>query len=169
MKYIGLTALCAALSMTGLYFSRLHNKKMRLMKTLADFFFSFSQAAVMLETDISECIKRLGNLPKFAGLEFPSFFDERFVFGCDVKEIWNESVNEDKSLIYLDSSAKALLLSFCECFGKYPLNVFSDKCIFYGEQFTGLYQKEEARWEKNRSLVLSSGVLAAAAVFFVLI
>ncbi len=96
-------------------------------------------------------------------------FDEKFCFGCDVKEIWAECINSDKKILCLDAASKELLLSFRDCFGNIPLNIFCDKCIRFGERFALLSQKEEAAWEKNRSLVLSSGVLAAAAVFFILV
>ncbi len=69
----------------------------------------------------------------------------------------------------MSKAARELLLSFQECFGKIPLDVFSEKCEGYGKRFFALYEKEEALWEKNKTLFLSSGVLAAAAVFLILI
>lgn len=102
-------------------------------------------------------------------MHFPFYFSGNFCFGCNIRDLWRDSLNSDKELYVLDKASKELLLSFQECFGKNPLCVFSEKCKSYGSRFLSLFEEEQAMWEKNRTLFLSSGILAAAAVFFIMV
>lgn len=136
---------------------------------LSEFFYLFSEYILLSESDVSDCINRLMSHGEFSFLQFPVLFGENFSFGCDVRKLWEDSVNSDKELSSLGQSSKELLLSFQECFGKIPLGVFSAKCKGYGRKFFSLYEKEEALHEKNSTLFLSSGVFAAAAVFLIFV
>ena len=155
--------------MTGFYISRQHGKKIKILKALEDFFYGFSQFMPPTEDGIAGCIKRLSIAESLKELSFPKIFSENFYFGCDVRKLWRESISDDIAVNYIGEQLKSVIVSFSDYFGNIPMDVFCSKCETFGGMFSEILQKENEKWEKNRSLFVSSGVLGAAAVFFILI
>ncbi|MBR3767480.1 MAG: hypothetical protein IKL10_04475 [Clostridia bacterium] len=169
MKYIGLTALCLSLSLTGAYFSYAHKRKLGILRALSDFFNEFSSVSSLLSLDIAGAIERMNSGGKFSSLSFLPLISENFSYGCNIKDLWINSVSNSREINFLDVPSKDLLLSFSEAFGKHSKEDFFSKCSEYSSYFKKYALKEEEKWDKNRTLISMSGVLAAAMVFLILI
>lgn len=155
--------------MTGFYISRQHGKKIKVLKALSDLFFGFSQFMPLTEEGIAGCIKRLSRTEELRELAFLKLFCEKFFFGCDARKVWSESISEDAEMNYIGEQLKSAVLSFSDYFGNIPMDVFCSKCEAFGEMLSENLRKENEKWEKSRTLILSSGVFGAAAVFLILI
>lgn len=155
--------------MTGFYISRQHGKKIKMLKALESFFFAFSQFMPLTEEGIAGCIKRLSRYEPLRELAFLKLFCEKFYFGCDVRGVWNESISEDTAMNYIGEQLRSAVVSFSDYFGNIPMDVFCRKCEAFGEMLSESLRKENEKWERSRTLILSSGVFGAAAVFLILI
>ncbi len=169
MKLTGLAALCLAVSLSGIYASFVRRKRLRLLFDISDFFLELSCNVKLRCCDIIGSINRISRLENFRNLDFLAELLEGSRDGCNLKQLWCSCINGSVSLRAVPSAARSLLCSFSDYFGKLPPDSFSEKCILYSESFRKLAVSENEKWEKNRTLVVSSGILCAAAVFFVLI
>lgn len=169
MKWIGITAVCLSLSCSGVYISVIYRKRIKILKDLSEFFSEFSYMLNLTSSDTAEIIEKLTGRLQFSRLKFLKNMVSDFSYGCNVKDIWCEAVMNIREICFPYGRANELLLSFAEILGKFSREEFVEKCKNYSVEFLKLSEKEEEKWEKNRTLVPLSGVIAAAFVFLTLI
>ena len=169
MKLTGIAALCLAVSLSGIYAAFVRRKRLQLLFDIADFFLELSGSVRLCCCDIIGIIDRISRRDVFRNLDFLSELLDENADGCNLKQLWRSCISRSASLRFIPTSAKNLLYSFCDYFGKLPPESFCEKCLLYSESFRKLAISENEKWEKNRSLIVSSGILCAAAVFFILI
>lgn len=146
-----------------------HKKRLKLFCVLADFFKEISSSSVISRSEIVLLTARMEESQKFSGLSFLKKFNESYEDGCDIREIWTESVKTSDEFFYLDKSSREQLLYFSECFGKSGIEDFSCKCKVYSEMFNSYAQKEESKREKNASLYIGTSLFVAVAVFIIFV
>lgn len=169
MRWMGISAVCLSLSCFGFYMSVLHRKRIKILKLLSEFFSEFSYLLNLSSPDTADIIEKLALRQQFSQLKFLRSITAGFTYGCNIKELWIESVMNIREFYFPYGRANELLLSFSEMFGKFTREEFVEKCKNYSDEFLKLSEKEEEKWEKNRSLVSVSGLIAAAFVFLILI
>lgn len=169
MKFLGLTAICLSLSMTGFYYSFVHSKKMKIIYLMSHFFRDFAAFIKMYSVDISGVISRLSESEKYEVLTFLPIVADGFSYGCNINELWKKSIKSSGILFFLDKSTYDYILNFSEVFSKNSREELFMKCEEYAEVFEEVAKREENKWEKNRSFVSASGVLAAALVLLIFI
>ncbi len=169
MKFIGLAALCLAVSLSGIYISFIRKRRLKILFDTADFFFELSDAVRLRRGDIINCIDSLCRREGFGNLDFINEIKEKCTEGCNIKKVWTDCIKKSSSLKSIPISAREMLCSFSDNFGKLPPDSFCEKCRIYSEIFRKIAISENEKWEKNRTLIMSSGVLCAAAVFFILV
>ena len=161
-------SLCAAIALTGLYLSYLHGKRLKFLKELASFFEELGQLCFSGTGDICLCLERLYKKQKHNELTFLGEILCEYKNGDNFKEVWKRSVKNNSSYL-ADSEVNLLLEAFSEAFGKGTREDFCKSCSDYSVVFRQLFEREEKKREKSRELTVYSGVLAAAAVFFIFI
>lgn len=169
MKWIGISALCLSVSLSGFYVSFLCRKRIAMLKLLSELFSELSSLIELTSVDITEIIGMLAEREQFFQLKFLKNMVSHFFAGCNIREIWCDSVMNIREIYFPYGRGTELLLSFSECLGKYSKKEFNEKCKGYSSEFLRLWEKEEEKWEKNRTLVSISGTLAAAFVFLTFI
>ncbi len=169
MRWIGVTAVCLSLSSFGFYISVIYKKRIKILKDLSEFFKEFSYMLILTSSDAAEIIEKLAFRSQFCRLGFLKTIASQYTYGCNMKTLWTDAVMNIREIHFPYGSANELLLSFSEIFGKLPREEFMEKCNNYSEEFMKLSEKENEKWEKNRSLVSLSGVITAAFVFLILI
>ncbi len=169
MRFLGLTALCLAVSLSGIYVSLLRKKKLKVLSVAADFFFELAESVRLRYGDIISCIDIICSREGSESLDFIFEIKRKYTDGCNIKKVWSDCVRESSSVRGLPVAARELLLAFGDNLGKLPSDGFCEKCRMYSDALRKLAITENDKWEKNRTLIMSSGVLCAAAVFFILI
>ena len=169
MKYIGLTALCLALSLIGVYLSSVHKKRYSLLFAISEFFKEFAVCSSLVSLDVYGCIEKLSRRKSLAILTFLCSFKEGFTFGCNIRKLWHSCVEKCSELNLLDKNDIEMLLSFSDIFGKCSFGEFSEKCLEYSAFFLEKAKKEELSWNKNRAATVGSCLFSAAAVFIMIV
>ncbi len=154
--------------MTGFYLSFLQNKRLQLLKDLCAFFSDMGDLGGTGFSDFSEIFTLLAKKRKYRRLTFIDAVLSRYDSGENLKEIWDCQVR-DFCPFYINSDIQSLLLSFSDVFGRCSKESFIKRCGDFSSLARKLLSEEEKRYEKNRSMTVFSGVLAAAAIFFILI
>lgn len=147
----------------------LHRKNLEFIKKLSELFSEFSSLTSLYELDAINCIEKLSLMPVFSSLRFLFVILKDYYIGCNMRELWINSVNNFCPLPFYMREIKELLISFSDTLGKYSREEFSAKCILFSEKIRKIYEAEAEKWEKNRSLHLGTGVFTAAAVFIIFI
>lgn len=147
----------------------MHTKRCAFLKKFADFFSEFSRLPFFVGGDVAECIENFVQSERYSLLSFLDLFSRKYFVGCDVREIWFESVKSSREYVFLDSYSKERLLCFSEIFGKYGKEEFSCKCDEYAKFFSRKAKEESEKGEKTVSLYMGLSVFAAAVVFIILI
>lgn len=166
MKSAGLLSLCTAIALTGFYLAFLQNRKIRLLKELSAFFSDMGEMGKTGLWDFREILERL--YPKYKGLTFVGSVIANYDCGENLKEIWEQETGNFCPL-YISAEMKKLLSSFADVFGRCSREGFVKRCRDFSDIAEGLLASEEKRYEKNRTVTVYSGVLAAAAIFFIFI
>lgn len=169
MKFAGLAAVCLSLSLTGFYFSYIHTKKMKILSLLSHFFSDFSAFIKMYSLDTAGSIARMRESGRFSSLGFLSEIADNFTYGCNMKRLWENAVRSSGVLFYLDKNTSGYILNFSDVFSKNSRDELFLKCEEYAEVFRIHTEREEKKWEKNRSFVPVSGVIAAALILLIFI
>ncbi len=154
--------------MSGIYLSFLHKKKLSILKRLCDFFYEFGQLCSIGTYDIPDCFEKLSSAGAFSELTFINDILSLYSSGENLKEIWYRSA-DGFCPFYLEQNAKQQLHSFGDVLGKVSKESFLERCEAFSSAFKKMAEKEELRWEKNRDITVYSGLLVAAAVFFIFI
>ena len=160
--------MCTAIALSGLYLSLLQNKRLRLLRELCAFFGDIGELAGSGRSDFTEIFSRLSEARKYRYLTFIDTVASRYESGQNLKEVWKCAVQSFCPL-YMNSAIKDLLLSFSDVFGRCTREDFIKRCGELSVLAEGLLSASEKRYEKNRSMTVYSGVLAAAAIFFIFI
>lgn len=169
MRWIGILAVCLSLSSLGFYFSFLFRKRISTLRLLSEFFSGFDEIASSGAKNTAEALLILISRPQFSRLDFLHCLSDSLSDGCNIKELWLQAVSNAEELRFLHNTSEELLFSFADVLGKGTLREFSEKCRYYSDRFYRLCEREEEKWQKNRSLMPLSGIIAAAFVFLVLI
>ncbi len=169
MRWIGIFAVCLSLSSLGFYASFLFRKRISTLRLLSEFFSEFDEIASSGAKNTAEALVILMGRPQFSRLGFLYRLSDSLSDGCNIKELWIQAVGNADELLFLHHTSEELLFSFAEVLGKSTLREFSEKCRYYSDRFFRLCEREEEKWQKNRSLMPLSGIIAAAFVFLVLI
>lgn len=106
--------------------------------------------------------------PKYKSLTFTENVLFYYESGENLREIWEREI-EKFCPFYVRTEIKKLLSSFSEVFGRCTKESFVKRCgdfLCFAEK---LLLSEEKRYEKNCTVTVYSGVLAAAAIFFIFI
>ena len=166
MKLTGLVSLCSAIALTGFYLAFLLNKKIRLLNALCNFFSDMGEMGKTGLWDIAEILARLSG--KYKELSFIEDVLSLYEGGENLREIWEREI-ESFCPFYISSEIKGLLSSFSEVMGRSTREGFIKRCEDFSSSAQRLLIAEEKHYEKNRTVTMYSGVLAAAAIFFILI
>ncbi len=169
MKFIGLSGLCLAFSLSGIYVSLIKKRRIGLLFEIAEFFGELSDSVMLRRGDILCCIKLMSSRDGFPCSDFANEISVKCTPGCNMKDVWVDCIKGSPYLKGLSADASERLCGFSDNFGKLPPDVFCEKCRIYSEAFRKIATGENEKWEKNRTLIMSSGVLCAAAVFFILL
>ena len=165
MKFAGLTVLTLSIALTGIYISAAERKKAEILQKISLFFYEMRRLCQKGSYTIEEVFRKTACMNELQGLDFPVFLNENFSSGENLKSLWLQAVSyENKSL---SRKARDSLSAFSEEFGKESREGFCSRCLYYGELFEDEARKEKAKWEKNREITVYTGILAAAAVFFI--
>lgn len=146
-----------------------HKRNLEYIKKLSDFFREFSALTSLYELDAVSCIERISLMPGFSALKLLSHIKEAHYPGCNLRELWKDSVYNFSGLPFYMNEVKELLMSFSDALGKYSREDFSSKCLAFADKIQEIYEREKSKWEKNRSLHLGAGLFTAAAVFIIFI
>lgn len=168
LKLLGLTVLCLSFSVSGIYISRMYGNKIKLMRTLADFFYNLAEYSSLFTLDFCRLIDKLASDERFSHLSFIDEINGSCFFGCNVRESWDKQIRASREYIVLGRSSGELLCSFSNTFGKCSCEEFMKKCRDFSRVFAEKAEAEEKKWEKNKSLISLSGVLFASVVFLIL-
>lgn len=169
MRFIGVAAVCLAFSLSGIYVSFIKKKRIKVLFDTADFFSGLSDEVKLRRGDVLCCIENICARDGGRTPEFINEIKEKCCSGCNVKEVWNDCISRSSLLKFFPSVARDRLFSFSDNLGKLPPDVFCEKCRIYADAFRKIATGENEKWEKSRTLITSSGVLCAAAVFFILL
>lgn len=161
-------SLCTAIALTGFYLAFLQNKRLQLLKELCAFFSDMGEKGGTGFSDFREIFTCLSKKRKYRRLTFIDAVLSRYDSGENLKEIWDCEV-QAFCPFYINSDMQSLLLSFSDVFGRCTKESFIKRCEDFSSLARKLLSEEEKRYEKNRSITVYSGVLAAAAIFFILI
>lgn len=161
-------SLCTAIALSGLYLSFLQNKRLKLLREICDFFAETGELGRTAFSDFTGIFESLVSRRKYKRLTFIEKVLSRYDCGENLKEIWYAEA-EAFCPFYINAEAKRLLLSFSEVFGRGTRESFINRCGDYSLLARKILSEEERRYEKNRGITVYSGVLAAAAVFFIFI
>lgn len=159
-------SLCTAIALSGLYLSFLQNKRLRLLRDISGFFTEMGEMGGTGISDFREIFTYLSEKEKYRRLTFIKTVLSRYDSGENLKEIWECEV-QAFCPFYIKPDLRSLLLSFSDVFGRCPRESFIKKCEAFSSLARKLLSEEEKRYDKNRSMTVYSGVLAAAAVFFI--
>ncbi len=161
-------SICTAIALTGFYLSYLQNKRLKVLRELCAFFSETGELGGTGFSDFTGIFKSLAENRKYTRLTFIERVISRYDSGENLKEIWEDEV-QTFCPFYINSAVKPLLLSFSEVFGRCTRDSFIKRCEEYSFLAGKILSEEEKRYEKNRSITVYSGVLTAAAIFFILI
>ncbi len=161
-------SLCTAITLSGLYLSLLQNKRLRLLRELCAFFGDIGELAGSGRSDFTEIFSSLSEARKYRYLTFIDTVASRYESGQNLKEVWKSAV-QSFCPFFINSEIKTLLFSFSDVFGRCTREGFLKRCGEISSLAGRLLSEEEKRYEKNRSMTVYSGVLAAAAIFFIFI
>ncbi len=161
-------SICTAIALTGFYLSYLQNKRLKVLRELCAFFSETGELGGTGFSDFTGIFKSLAENRKYTRLTFIERVISRYDSGENLKEIWEDEV-QTFCPFYINSGIKPLLLSFSEVFGRCTRDSFIKRCEEYSFLAGKILSEEEKRYEKNRSITVYSGVLTAAAIFFILI
>lgn len=161
-------SLCTAIALSGLYLSLLQNKRLQLLRDICAFFREMRELGGTGFSSFPEIFERLSGERKYRRLTFIDTVASRYESGQNLREIWDCTVQSFCPL-YMNSAIKGLLLSFSDVFGRCTREDFIKRCGELSVLAEGLLSASEKRYEKNRSMTVYSGVLAAAAIFFIFI
>ena len=114
---------------------------------------------------MEEIFRKTACKKNFQGLGFPVYLSENFSSGDNLKSLWLRAVNMENNTI--SRNAKESLSEFSEAFGKESKEGFCSRCLYFADSFSSEYEKEKAKWEKNREITVYTGILAGAALFFI--
>ena len=159
-------SLCTAIALTGFYLAFLQNKKIRLLRELSAFFSDMGEMGKTGLWDIREILEKLSL--KYKGLSFTGNVLSFYESGENLREIWEREIG-NFCPFYINAEIKNLLTSFSEVLGRCTREGFVKRCEDFSSFAEKLLIAEEKRYEKNRTVTMYSGVLAAAAIFFILI
>lgn len=86
--------------------------------------------------------------------------------GANIKILWEAAVEKSAGAIYC-SSEKSLLLQFSSALGRQTREEFLSVCTALSQEFSLRAERLRRSWEKTGESVALTGVLIAAAVFFI--
>ena len=115
---------------------------------------------------LEEIFSRLSADESLSALPFIREIFHGFSSGADMKKQW-ECCVEAFCVSYADKKTGNQLISFSAAFGKLSYEEFGLLCEKYYSDFALMAEREQKNWEKNREITVYSGVLVAAAVFFI--
>ena len=116
--------------------------------------------------DAAAAARRLAQNGGFGKLGFLPPFADRCQ-GADVRRVWREETASFSDASLLTGEERELLEGFADRFGLTSLAAFTEACRQYAALFAGFREKDRREREKNGSLLLGAGALAAALLLIV--
>lgn len=169
MKLTGLTALCTAIGLIGIYFLNTNRRRLEIIKCISDFFRELSVMSSLVSFNVIGVTQRIGKMKRFSILSFPAELQKLSYPGCNVREIWCKAFLCSCEYSVLGNECRELMLSFSDSLGNLSAEEFSLKCKEYSLLFEKQYDDAKKDALNKHSLMAGVGILGAAAVFIILI
>ena len=166
MRYIGAAALSCAALLISVWLNARRKRRGALLGRLADFFTAFGAYTELSPLDVAAAARRLARNGGFGQLGFLPPFADR-CDGADVRRVWREETASFSDASLLTGEERELLEGFADRFGLTSLAAFTEACRQYAALFAGFREKDRREREKNGSLLLGAGALAAALLLIV--
>ncbi len=158
--------LCLAIALSGIYIADRARKRAEKLRLISLF---FSECIRLCRTDrysALELLRELSSDRRLACLEFLEPAVAEMDEGENLKMLWCRGVSACAEALP-DRESLSLLLQFSSALGRPSREEFLECCDSLHTAFNEKAHMERQKWEKSREAVVCSGVLAAAAIFFI--
>ena len=158
--------LCLAVALSGIYIADSRRRRAEKLRLIS---FFLSECIRLCKTDrysVCELLTELSSDIRLCSLEFLKNAAAKMKEGENLRRIWNEAVNASEEFLP-DRESLTLLLQLSSAFGRPTRDEFLGLCSRLQNAFSEKAQAERLKWEKSREAMVCSGVLAAAAIFFI--
>lgn len=164
MRCAGLAALCAAVSLSGIYFVFRRKKKIAVLEKFSLFFLQLAEIVSLFGFDILKTFEKIGAMQRFSDFNFLKILSDS---QTNVSERWSKAVLCSEDTAFLDNGQTEVLAGFYEGLGRSSLDSFLMRCRDYAKIFSDFAENEKEQAARTEKLLIYSGFLAGAALFVI--
>lgn len=168
-KYVSIALLCAAVLLAGLNAVYERRRSVRLLGGLAGFFSSLEKAVSVGGNGLLEALAALQTCGGQGAFTFPGETLSRYAPGDDLAQVWRSAALGDRLLGKTGAENTAAVCSLADLFADTSPSAIAGACRELSAEFGRKAAEAAESFAKNERLFYTGSLLAAAAVFIIMI